>query len=95
MNLKSLDQIKQDLLSKLQSSTTDAELESFRLEYLSRQGLIAQYFEQLKTMDAQQKREVGPHLNSLKQEIQAAFDIQKEKLFALILEKENQKKQTQ
>ncbi len=93
MNLKSLDTIKNDLLKKLESITTDAELESFRLEYLSRQGLIAQHFEQLKTLDAEQKREVGPRLNSLKQEIQSAFDTKKEQLFAQALEKENQKKQ--
>jgi phenylalanyl-tRNA synthetase alpha chain len=93
MKLKNLESTKQDLLEKLQSIQSDTDLETFRLEYLSRQGLIAQLFEQLKTLDAQEKREVGPNLNSLKQEIQASFDLKKEELFAKTIELANQKKQ--
>lgn len=93
MKLKNLESTKQDLLKKLQSIQNDTELETFRLEYLSRQGLIAQLFEQLKALDAQEKREVGPHLNSLKQEMQATFDLKKEELFAKKIEQTNQKKQ--
>lgn len=93
MKLKNLESTKQDLLKKLHSVQNDTELEAFRLEYLSRQGTIAQLFEDLKTLDAQEKREVGPKLNSLKQEIQTSFDLKKEELFAKNLELANQKKQ--
>lgn len=93
MKLKNLNSIKQDLLQKLQSVQSDTDLETFRLEYLSRQGMIAQLFEQLKVLDAQEKREVGPNLNSFKQEIQAAFEQKKEELFAKTLDQANQKKQ--
>ena len=93
MKLKNLESTKQDILKKLQEINNNTDLEAFRLEFLSRQGLITQLFEQLKTLDPQEKREVGPQLNALKQETQAAFDIKKEEIFAYELEKENQKKQ--
>jgi len=81
VNLKNTNAIKADLLEKIQTITTEAELETFRLEYLSRQGFIAQLFEQLKTADTETKRQVGPNLNALKQETQAAFDSRKQQLF--------------
>lgn len=81
MNLKNTNDIKTDLLEKIQKITSETELEAFRLEYLSRQGFIAQLFEQLKTADTQTKRQVGPNLNALKQETQAAFDSRKQQLF--------------
>jgi len=81
VNLKNTNDIKTDLLEKIQKITSETELEAFRLEYLSRQGFIAQLFEQLKTADTQTKRQVGPNLNALKQETQAAFDSRKQQLF--------------
>jgi len=86
MNLKNIESIKIDLLNKLQAITTDTELETFRLEYLSRQGSIAQLFEQLKTLGGEQKRNVGPQLNALKQEVQTGFDARKQQLFELALQ---------
>jgi len=86
MNLKNIESIKIDLLNKLQAITTDTELETFRLEYLSRQGSIAQLFEQLKTLDGEQKRNLGPQLNALKQEVQVGFDARKQQLFELALQ---------
>lgn len=82
MDLKKINEIKQELTTKLSSITTLDNLEKFRLEYLSRQGIIAQLFETLKTADANTKRELGPALNDLKKEIQQKFDDKKEKLFA-------------
>lgn len=81
MNLNNLNELKKDLIQKLKDVLNEANLETFRLQYLSRQGSIAQLFEQLKTMDADQKRLVGPSLNELKKEIQQQFDDKKEILF--------------
>jgi phenylalanyl-tRNA synthetase alpha chain len=81
VNLQNLNQSKQDLIQKLQAVSNEADLETFRLEYLSRQGSIAQLFETLKTLDTDLKRLVGPQLNELKKEIQQLFDDKKEKLF--------------
>ncbi len=43
------------------------ELESFRLKYLSRKGIIPQLFEDLKKLPPDQKKAVGKPLNDLKQ----------------------------
>lgn len=84
MNIHNLTQSKLDLINKIEACTTDADLETFRIQYLSRQGIIAQLFETLKTMNAEQKRSVGPHLNELKKEISLLFD---EKVALLFQEK--------
>ena len=54
------------------SSTTH--LDAFRISYLGRKGRLADLFDQLKTVPADQKRAVGQQLNALKQDAQARFD---------------------
>lgn len=93
MNLKNLTGIKTDLLEKISAVSNTEQLEQFRLEFLSRQGFIAQLFEQLKTADADTKRAVGPLLNALKQEIQTAFDGKKEHLFQQEIQQQQAKQQ--
>lgn len=93
MNLKNIESIKLDLIKKLHQITDEAGLEAFRLEYLSRQGYVAQLFEQLKTFDADQKRNVGPQLNDLKKEVQATFDARKEQIFEQALQAAQAKQQ--
>ncbi len=46
---------------------TAVDVESFRLKYLSRKGIIPQLFEDLKTLSAEKKKETGKPLNGLKQ----------------------------
>jgi phenylalanyl-tRNA synthetase alpha chain len=48
-------------------------LETFRLKWLSRKGLIQQYFEEFKTLPREQKPEVGKILNIFKNKLEAAF----------------------
>lgn len=93
MNLKKINDIKQELSEKLLATTSEPELEQFRLEYLTRQGIIAQMFENLKNLDAEEKRSVGPHLNDLKKEIQQQFDTHKEKLFTQKIQASQAKQQ--
>jgi phenylalanyl-tRNA synthetase alpha chain len=47
------------------------ELESFRLKYLSRKGIIPGLFDELKQLTPDQKKEVGKPLNELKQYAEA------------------------
>ena len=54
------------------SSTTH--LDAFRISYLGRKGRLADLFDQLKTVPADQKRAIGQQLNALKQDAQARFD---------------------
>lgn len=62
-----------DLLQQVESFTTDtkAGLEEFRLQFVSKKGVIAQLFEDLKQLPGEQKRVVGKPLNLLKQAAEA------------------------
>ena len=54
--------------------SSTAYLDAFRISYLGRKGRLADLFDQLKTVPADEKRAVGQQLNALKQQAQARFD---------------------
>ena len=54
--------------------TSAAHLDAFRVGYLGRKGRLADLFNQLKTVPADEKRAVGQQLNALKQQAQARHD---------------------
>lgn len=62
-----------------QASTHEA-LEDLRLQFLSRQGFIAELMGTLKELSADEKRLVGPLLNSFKQIAEEAYKEKKEAL---------------
>ena len=70
----------QDSIAALTAEVTNADLSSathldaFRIAYLGRKGRLADLFDQLKAVPADQKRAVGQQLNALKQQAQARFD---------------------
>ena len=70
----------QDSIAALGAEITNANLSSaahldaFRISYLGRKGRLADLFDQLKTVPADEKRAVGQQLNALKQQAQARFD---------------------
>jgi len=74
-----LDKIK-NLLEEIQSikAVTSSDIESFRLKYLSKKGLITELFEEFRNITAEHKREVGQKLNELKQIAQARYNVLKE-----------------
>ena len=51
-----------------------AQLDAFRIAYLGRKGRLADLFDQLKAVPAEEKRAVGQQLNALKQHAQTHFD---------------------
>lgn len=59
-----------NLLGEISSCTvnTTDELESFRLKYLSKKGVISDFFEEFRYVPSAEKKEVGQMLNRLKQE---------------------------
>jgi phenylalanyl-tRNA synthetase alpha chain len=59
----------EDLKKEIQSiqPKTEADVESFRLKYLSRKGIIPQLFDDLKALSPERKKETGKPLNELKQ----------------------------
>ncbi len=92
MDIKNLKDLKKTLLEELQKIVTDDALESFRLQHLTRQGTVANLFIDLKNVDSEQKRTLGPILNELKQTIHKEFEEKKEALFQQKID-ENQKRQ--
>lgn len=73
MDAQKITQLTDALLQKLSTIQTLSDLEEFRLQYLSRNGKVAELFETIKTADTQTKRNIGPALNDLKNKIQEAF----------------------
>ena len=65
-----------------QELTTAGQLDAFRIAYLGRKGRLADLFDQLKTVAAEQKRAVGQQLNQLKQTAQARHDAAQQALEA-------------
>ena len=76
-----LDKI-QNLLEEISSNkaNTPSDLESFRLKYLSKKGLITELFEEFRGIPAEHKREVGQKLNELKQTAQDKYNALKQEI---------------
>ena len=83
MNEK-IDKARQQFLEELGRATNEAELEQLRITFLSRSGLIARLFEELRGVPPEEKPVVGKLLNALKNESQQAFDTKKESLEATV-----------
>jgi len=60
--------------------TSAKELESFRLKYLSKKGIITSLFEDFRVVQADMKRDVGKKLNELKQKAQERYNSLKKEL---------------
>ena len=54
-------------------SRTEEDIESFRLKYLSKKGIIPQLFEDFKKLSGDEKKSVGKKLNELKQQAEATY----------------------
>jgi len=76
-----LDKI-QNLLEEISSIkvNTLSDLESLRLKYLSKKGLITELFEEFRGISAEHKREVGQKLNELKQTVHNRYNALKQEL---------------
>ena len=61
-------------------ATTQAELEEFRLKYLSKKGQLNALFDEFKTIAGEQKREAGQKLNELKSLLIEIFERNRETL---------------
>ena len=56
------------------------ELEDLRIKYLGRNGIVAEMFEEFKTVTPEEKRVLGKELNLLRQELQSKYDELKESI---------------
>jgi len=76
-----LEKIKK-LLDEIISIKVDtvADLESFRIKYLSKKGLITELFDEFRNVSPLQKKEIGLKLNELKQATQGRYNKIKDDL---------------
>jgi len=65
----------QELLAEIDQSHVDSkeQLESFRLQFISKKGAVTELFEHLKNIPQEQRRAVGQELNTLKNRAQERF----------------------
>ncbi|MCH5233295.1 MAG: phenylalanine--tRNA ligase subunit alpha [Muribaculaceae bacterium] len=76
--LLKIDSLKEEI--DIQQVSNAEELESFRLKYLSKKGILNSLMEEFRTIPVEQKREVGQKLNELKVFVNEKFRLLKEGL---------------
>jgi phenylalanyl-tRNA synthetase alpha chain len=75
--------VRASFLAALESVKTESDLEQFRVLFLSRNGAIANLFEEMRALPVAEKPAMGKLLNILKSDVQAAFDEKKQTLSAV------------
>lgn len=76
-NIKS---VNDDFLNDFKNVNDLKSLEDLRIKYLSRSGLLANLFEELKNVPKEEKPAAGKALNELRNSLQSQFDSLKEKI---------------
>ncbi len=64
-------------LSKIENSES---LENLRIKYLGRKGLINLFIDELKKVDVQERKKLGPKINELKKYIADQIDLKSKQL---------------
>jgi phenylalanyl-tRNA synthetase alpha chain len=77
---KHIEQYQKDFLNELKLIKTAAEFEPFRFKHLSRQGLLSDIVNKLKELNLEEKKVVGPLINTLKNDLQQAFKEREEQI---------------
>jgi len=72
----------QQLTTAFKKVSTQNELETARVQFLGREGVLAQLMGILQTLSLEEKRLFGPQLNALKQQAQLLYNNKKESLLA-------------
>ncbi|MDD5011447.1 MAG: phenylalanine--tRNA ligase subunit alpha [Phycisphaerae bacterium] len=72
--LEKFKQTGKDAIETLKKVTSPAELEEFRIRFLSRKGTITQMLSQIGQASQEQRKEAGALANKIKQEVTEAFE---------------------
>jgi phenylalanyl-tRNA synthetase alpha chain len=78
--LKQFEQIGKDALESLKKVTDPAQLEEFRIRFLSRKGEVTEMLSRIGQALPEQRKEAGTLANKIKQEVTAAFEQLKNSL---------------
>lgn len=76
--IKKIEAITAEVKTLLDKISTPKELEEFRIQYLSRKGVINNLFEDLKILPREEKSRIGKLLNELKQFAQSSYEAKKQ-----------------
>lgn len=85
--MESLDNLKQETLSKIQSVTDLKALDDIRVFAMGKKGVVTELMKGLATLLGEEKINMGKKLNLLKQEIESALNTRKEELETIELNK--------
>ncbi len=72
-----IEEIRNGFNLELNAAASLKDIEELRIKYLSRNGVVAKLFEELKTVSAEEKPLLGKELNLLRQSVQQQFDEKK------------------
>jgi phenylalanyl-tRNA synthetase alpha chain len=75
-----IEEVRRNFETELSQAASEGELEQLRVKYLTRNGAIAQLFEEMKNVPVAEKPALGKVLNVLKGTAQTAFDEKKNSL---------------
>lgn len=93
-NLKEqIHSIKKQLTEALAAVKSEKELEEIRIAYLGRNGHLTALMSQLKTMSLEEKKEIGPELNALRQFAESHHQAKKQELLDALASGQMQKSQ--
>lgn len=75
-----LGNLKAEALQRIQSASTTAELEDIRIHYLGRKGALTLVLRSLGEIPPEQRRQLGPQANSLKELLERSLEGRKQTL---------------
>ncbi len=78
--LEKFRQIGKDALESLKKVTNPAQLEEYRIKFLSRKGAVTEMLSQIGQALPEQRKEAGALANKIKQEVTEAFELLKNSL---------------
>ncbi len=78
--MQNLDQLKNDILSRIAHTNNLADLQQVRVDSLGKKGVLTQQLKQLGTLSAEERPKAGQAINAAKQDIEYALDQKRDQL---------------
>lgn len=74
-----IDKTFEEVKRELKAIKTEEDLENLRIKYLGRKGILKEYFEELRKLPPEKKREMGKKINELKVFLEKEIQLLREK----------------
>lgn len=86
--LQKIEEIRRQIDSDLTSIRNTDDLENFRIKFLSRKGIIAELYDEIKSIPAHERPAIGKAINELREYCQKNFDSKKQEIQSSLEETE-------